>query len=130
HAPGVGLVHDDSAGPRDHWRVFLRLRGARRADGDLDALEGRRLDARDPDVLAAEADRLADGALGGEGAQLPHRELALLEDLERRLSGRARGADHRDGDSRSHQPSSSCTTRSLISRVPSTFPPGLAMSPV
>ena len=103
HPPRVGLVDDDGAGLGDHRRVLPGLRGAGRADRDVHALERGRLDPPDRDGLAGEGDRLADRALGGEAAQLAHRELALLEDAQRRLAGGAGGADHGDGHARRHQ---------------------------
>src|SRR5207247_1225533 len=132
HAKGVGLVDDDPARPDDHGRVFLRLGGARRADRDLHALEGSGLDPLDADRLAAERHRLADGALGREGAQLPHRELPLFEDPERGRSRGAGGADDRDRQTGCHQywSSTSRTIRSAISFVPTVRAPGPAMSAV
>src|SRR4030095_9701919 len=102
------------------------------AEGDVDALEGDRLDAADGDGLAPEAHRLADGALRGERPQLAHGELALLENLERRLPGGAGGAHHRDAKAASHQycRSTSRTIRSPISRVPRGRSPAAAMSAV
>src|SRR5947207_432114 len=98
----------------------------------VDALESTGLHAAESEGVALERDGLADGALRREAAELPHGELPLLEDLERRLSRRARRADDRDGDARRHQyvASSSFTTRSPISPVPTSLSAGPAMSRV
>src|SRR5207247_1962613 len=81
--------------------------------------------------VAAERHGLADRALRRKHAQLPHRELALLEDPERRLARGAGGADHGDRHAGCHQywASTSLTIRSAISFVPTvTLVPDGAMS--
>src|SRR5262249_61169181 len=94
--------------------------------------ERRGLDPPDDDRLSSERDGLADRPLRGEGAQLAHRELSLLEDAERGLPGGAGGADDGDREPGGHQycRSSSRTISSPISRVPVGRTPCAAMSAV
>src|SRR5439155_5701321 len=132
HPERVRLVDHRRARLHEHRRVLLRLRRARRAERDLDALEGGGLDALDADRLAPERHRLADRALRGERPELADGELPLLENPERHLARGTRGADRGDRHPRCHQywASSALTIRSAISRVPTVFVPTWAMSAV
>src|SRR5439155_10571907 len=115
-------------------RELLVLRRALRDARHVHAREVFGADLLDPDLLALEGDALADGPLRGERAKLPHRELALVQDLQRRLPHRARRPHHRQLHRvlflSQYDRSTSRAIRSPISFVPTSFVPAEWMSRV
>ena len=97
HPEVARLVDGDPAGGRDQGRVLL---GGGRAGGEEDdvaAVEARCLHGCHRQLLTPEGDRAAHAAWRGEGAQLPHREPAVLEDAQDRGARGSGGTDQGDG---------------------------------
>ena len=94
HPEGAGLVDHDRARLDRVRRVLPGLGRARREECDVDALEGLGSYLLHSNRLALEGDALAHRPLGGEGAELLHGKLALVENLERGLSHGSRHPDY------------------------------------
>src|SRR6476620_1963076 len=94
HAPVAGVVHDRRAG-LDHLRGPLGAdRAAGRGEDEVEALDRLVADRVHAQHLAAELDRLAGRALGGQRPQLGDREPATGEQLDDRSADETRRAQH------------------------------------
>ena len=93
-AEGAGVVHEHGAGLDDGERVLLGDIVLRRAQHQIQALKGAVGGGHDLHLAAVEGQLGARAAGAGDGTQLRHGELALLQNLHHLAAHRAGGAQN------------------------------------
>ena len=96
HAEGRGVVDDERARGGGTRRPLERERVVDVDDDEVEAVEAVVAQHLAHDLAAHERQAAAERTLRGEGAQLRHRERALLEDAQHLLADETGRADHAD----------------------------------